>query len=229
MYRTEQKDTTFRGDIGVPINLEVKELSEDGEFEGYAAVFNNKDQGNDVILPGAFTQTLRSQKPEKVKMLLQHDSRVIIGKWLEFSEDNRGLKARGKIIESVRQGEETLTLMREGVLEGLSMGYISKEWEYDRDKQVRMLKRVDLLEVSVVTFPMNRQANILRVKSDGTLPTEREFEQFLMRDAGFTAQQAKSIVAHGYKSITDERDAGREQDTTELMESISRLRSLIHG
>ncbi|MBL4768350.1 MAG: HK97 family phage prohead protease [Rhodobacteraceae bacterium] len=77
-------------------------------------------------------------------------------------------------------------ICRQGAVEGLSIGYRTRDYEIDRDKGVRKLIKLDLREVSVVTFPMLELAGVTLVKSDGSIPTEREFEQYLARDAGIS-------------------------------------------
>lgn len=207
MTNLDRKDGLFRGDYLEPTLLDLKELDETGEFEGFAATFGDVDAGNDIVMAGAFRETLVKRPAPKIKMLFQHRPDEIIGKWLEARETDRGLQVKGKLFLNIRRAAEVHELMQEHQLEGLSIGYRTQEYEIDRDLGVRRLKKVDLREVSVVTFPMNEHTAVSLVKGD-TLPTEREFERFLVRDAGFSAQQAKGIIAHGYKSLISVRDAG---------------------
>lgn len=196
---------------GLPVS-EVKSVSDAGEFEGYASVFGALDRGGDVVLSGAFHGSLARRPAERVKMLWQHDPGEPIGRWLEMREDARGLYVKGQIITTTQRGRDTYELLKAGVIDGLSIGYRTVEDEYDRDAGVRRLKEVELVEVSVVTFPMLESAQVGLVKGD-TLPTEREFETWLKRDAGFTASQAKAIIADGYRAFTkSERDAGCDGD-----------------
>lgn len=226
MNRTERKDGVFAGQIGSVAEIDSKALSEDGTFEGYGSVFGEIDRGGDVMVPGAFTKSLAKRPVERVKMLWQHRTDKIIGKWLEMREDAKGLYVKGKLFLNVQGGREAYEMMKEGALDGLSIGYRTITDEYDRDSGVRRLMEVELLEVSTVTFPMNEAATISLVKGD-KLPTEREFERFLMRDAGFTASQAKAIIASGYKSLTAERDAGEGDD--EALAAIQRLTAALRG
>ena len=189
---------------------DVKALAEAGEFEGYASIFGEVDQGRDVMLSGAFRDSLIKRPADRIKMLWQHDREKIIGKWLEVREDNRGLYVKGKLILGLEKGREAHELMMAGALDGLSIGYRTVLDEYDRDTETRRLKEVELREVSLVTFPMLESATASLVKGE-TLPTEREFEGWL-RDAGFSRQQSKAIIADGYKSIRSERDAGGNGD-----------------
>lgn len=228
----ERKDGLFRGDFGPTVDIEVKEVSEQGEFEGYAAIFNSADQGRDLILPGAFKQSLIDTPPQRVRLLYQHNPSEVIGKYTEMYEDEKGLFCKGRLFLSVQRGREVAELMREKAIEGLSIGYRTNPdgYEIDRDRGLRLIKSVSLLEVSVVTFPMHPDAGIKLVKQDGTMPTERELEDWLARDAGFSRQDAKAIIAKGYKSlITAERDAGGSEDTalnSAFMEAAERLRKL---
>lgn len=226
----ERKDGLFRGDFGPSVDIEIKEVSEQGEFEGYAAIFNSADQGRDIIMPGAFKQSLIDIPPQRVRCLYQHNPSEVIGKFSEMYEDEKGLYCKGRLFLSVQRGRECADLMREKAIEGLSIGYRTKDYEIDRDRGVRILKAVQLIETSIVTFPMHPDAGIKLVKQDGSLPTERELEDWLARDAGFSRQDAKAIIAKGYKSlITSERDAGGSDDTalnSAFLEAAERLRKL---
>lgn len=185
---------------------EIKALAEPGEFEGYASIFGEMDQSRDIVISGAFRDSLIKRPAERIKMLWQHDRDKIIGRWSEVREDSRGLYVKGKLILGIEKGREANELMQAGALDGLSIGYRTLVDEYDRDTETRRLKEVELREVSLVTFPMLESAVAALVKGDVT-PTEREFEGWL-RDAGFSHRQAKAIIAEGYKSIRSERDAG---------------------
>lgn len=227
MHQT--KETPRVREYGPAVSLEVKALAdEDGTFEGYASVFGNVDGGNDVMSPGCFSASLAKRGTGKVKMLWQHDTRHIIGKWLEMREDSKGLWCKGKLFMGVQAGKECYELMKEGAIDSLSIGYRTKREEWDRDAEVRRLHEVDLLEVSAVTFPMNEMATISLVKSDGTLPTEREIESYL-RDAGLSRNQAKALVAGGHKAMCNLRDAGSEDVDKAALEAIHRLAAAMRG
>lgn len=87
---TKEGASLFRGAMGAALELDLKELSAEGEFEGYASTFNNADRGNDVVMAGAFAASLQKRPPGKVKMLAQHDVRRPIGVWTSMEEDARG-------------------------------------------------------------------------------------------------------------------------------------------
>lgn len=195
--------------------------AEDGDartFTGYGSVFDTVDSYGDTIVKGAFKGSLKEwkQKGKLPKLLLQHgggffmsnaEDMVPIGKWEEMKEDDHGLFVRGRLFDIDTDRAKTVyTAMKEGELDGLSIGFRTKKWKYDEETDVRTLTEIDLWEVSIVTFPANDPARIEAVRSEGEeLPTERRFEAFL-RDAGFTKHQAKVIVADGFEHFL--RDAG---------------------
>lgn len=142
----------------------VEFKSEDVEgrtFRGYASTYD-KDQGNDVILPGAFAKTL-AERGDKVKVLWQHSDPI--GKPKTMREDDKGLFVEAQISKT-RLGDEVLELMRDGVIDRMSIGYSipSGKADYDGDG-VRVIKELKLFEFSAVTFPMNEAAIITGVKT----------------------------------------------------------------
>lgn len=144
--------------------FELESADESGEFSGYAAVFGNKDSGGDIIEKGAFSKTIREDFG-RIKILSQHtDCELPIGKPLELREDDKGLFIRGKISDTAK-GRDIQTLMKDGVLNELSIGYDAVEFDYDNKQGVRRLKEIKLWEVSIVTWAMNDQAKIDEVKS----------------------------------------------------------------
>ena len=68
---------------------------------------------------------------------------------------------------------------------------------------LRRLEKIDLWEISIVTFPMLPEARVAtsrRAPSHGALPTEREFERWLTQDAGLTRSQARALMRSGHKA-----------------------------
>jgi HK97 family phage prohead protease len=156
----------MKSEWGFALDIDTKAISEEGEFTGYAAIFNNEDLGRDVIVPGAFAKSLQSRPAGKVKMLRQHDTAEPIGVWLDLAEDKKGLRAKGKLILDTVKGRETYALMRAGALDGLSIGFRTLKDRFDRQKGIRYLEQVDVPEISIVTFPMNPRAVVSNVKAD---------------------------------------------------------------
>lgn len=195
------------------VGWERKSLDADGEgtFEGYGSVFHVKDSYGDVVMPQAFTRTLREAKGKGrlPAMLWQHDYTQPIGVWEEMNEDDHGLRVKGRIATSTRAGRDAYELMKMGALSGLSIGYRTRKSVWDEASKTRQLVDLDLYEVSPVVFPANDASRVSAVKGEG-LPTIRELEDIL-RDAGLSRTQAKAVLADGYHAL---RDAALDPDDT---------------
>jgi HK97 family phage prohead protease len=216
----------------LPIEFDAKGVRNDGSFEGYASTFNNIDSGFDVVMPGAFTKSLNERPAGKVKMLWQHDQTQPIGIWKTALEDGRGLFVKGKILKEVQKGAEAFALMKEGVIDSMSIGYKTLESDYTKNG-VRQLKELGLMEISLVTFPMNEQATVTGLKELNL----RELENDL-RDAGFSRPEAKRVFgffrdrlrdAGGLTNATDLRDAGQADRSAELAAVMQRLESSLRA
>jgi len=193
-------------------SLSLKDVALDGTFEGYASLFHREDLGRDVVAPGAFRESLASRGAEGIRMLFQHDPNQPIGTWTKIYEDARGLFVRGRLATEVAKAREVLSLMRAGAIDGLSIGFRTVKGVRDARTGVRRLEKVDLWEISIVTFPMLPDARIASVKAypfGGRMPTEREFERWLTQDAGFTRSEARAVMRDGLKGLKPLRDAGR--------------------
>lgn len=189
----------------IAFNLELKELGEDGTFSGYASTFGNKDQGGDIVMPGAFERSLKAKGPRGVKMLADHDPRQRIGVWTAIEEDSKGLKVEGRLLTEKSNAREAYVDLKAGALDGLSIGGRTASDAYDGRKRARLIKEFDLYEISLVSFPMNELARIEAVKAAARIKTIREFEDFLRDEGGFSHAAAKAIAAGGFKA-TDPRD-----------------------
>lgn len=196
-----------------PLAFELKTIGDQGEFEGYALTYGNVDQGGDICVKGCATNSLRKRPPNKIKMLLAHDSSIIIGKWTDLIDDDKGLLGKGRLFLNIQSGRETYELMKEDALDGLSIGYRTVKDAYDPDRRARLLEEIEIREVSVVPFPMNEQATITMVKSASDIRTKREFEEFL-RDHGFSAGAAKGIASKGFR----EDAGGVSQDVIDAIQ-----------
>lgn len=136
-----------------------------GLFEGYASLFSIADLGKDVVEPGAFRESLTRRGPAGIKLLWQHDPAEPIGRWVSLHEDSRGLFVRGQLSLAVGRAREILALMREGAVDGLSIGFKAERTRTEPRTGLRRLQRVDLWEISLVTFPMLPQARVSAVKA----------------------------------------------------------------
>ena len=201
------------------IAFEIKEVSDDGSFEGLGAVFGNKDLGGDIIVKGAFSKSLAEND---VSMLWQHDHDQPIGVYSEVKETDIGLQVKGQLTLGVKQADEARLLLKSGAIKGLSIGYFVKDYDYDKSLEAYMLKEIELHEVSLVTFPMNTLAVVESVKTllkGGGIPTKRQIEDTL-RDAGFSSNQAKAFIAQGYDGLTPK---GRDDSTDEELKAMQDL------
>lgn len=186
--------------------LRFAEVEEDGVFSGYASLFGEVDLGRDIVEPGAFARSIETRGAGGIRMLYQHDPAEPIGSWISLQEDRRGLKVKGRITKGVARAQEVLQLMRAGALDGLSIGFRTVKAKADARSGIRRILEADLWEISVVTFPMLPAARIAQVKSRG-LPTTREFERMLVRDARLTRSEAKTVIAEGFAKLLRGRDA----------------------
>jgi HK97 family phage prohead protease len=208
---------------------DLSTVEADGTFSGYASLFGMADLGRDMVLPGAFGISLERRGATGVKMLFQHDPNEPIGVWLDVREDARGLFVKGRLTTGVERAREVLSLMRAGALDGLSIGYRTVRGRTDPASGIRSLIEVDLWEISVVTFPMLPEARVSAVKAaraGGRLPTTREFERFLVQDAGLTRSEARTVITSGFKSLADRRDAAGGSDRR-LVLKLRRAANLI--
>lgn len=188
--------------------FEVRATGDDGTLEGYASVFGVKDLYDDVIAAGAFVRSLGEHKSAGTMpaMLWQHDPSEPIGVWTEMAEDAKGLKIKGRLALDTSRGKEAHALLKMGALNGLSIGFLSKQWAYDKDTGVRTLTEIDLWEVSLVTFPANGKSRITNVKSCDDLTAPKDAERIL-RDAGFSKADALAFVSRVMRMGEARRDS----------------------
>jgi uncharacterized protein len=220
------------------VPLEIKSLKE-REFEGHGSVFGNVDLGGDIVLPGAFKRTLAQHKKAGTlpQMFWMHDPALVPGKWNAMDEDNRGLAVAGELAET-QLGRDMRTLANMKAVRGLSIGYQIKDADYDDDGN-RLLKEVDLWEVSLVSLAMNPLARIEASKSrlsrDGEyVPTEREFERCL-RDSGYSRKVALMLVAKVFDGVDPRgildghlRDSGASEEEM-AKEALLSVASKVYG
>jgi HK97 family phage prohead protease len=146
---------------GAPTRIaEVKAADDGWEVAGYASTWD-RDLGNDVVHPGAFKSTLEAGG--RVRFLYAHDAAQVLGRPLELYEDERGLFGRFRISKT-RLGQDVHTLLSDGSLDSFSIGFIARDFDHDEKANVRNLKAVELLEVSVVALPMQPHATVTAVK-----------------------------------------------------------------
>ena len=217
--------------------LQVKDLSEDGAFEGYAATFGNVDQGGDVVEPGAFIEGLVKAKKDgrTIPMLWQHDQREPIGIWDDLAEDSKGLYVSGRLIlDGDPVAQRAYGKLKAKALGGMSIGYrIPPGGEEPDEKRrgVTRLKKIDLREISLVTMPMNIEAKVTTVKHermeefarrlrDGDPMPTKDFEDIL-REAGVPKSMAVAIASHGYaKAIRSESEGDQANNAVAFLRAL---------
>lgn len=212
-------------------SIELKETAIDMSartIEGYAATWD-LDQANDIINKGAFTKTISEGFPAgRVKMLWQHDAPL--GMPSEMFEDDRGLFVKGKISRT-QLGDEALELMRDGVVDRMSIGFsIPQNKSGFTDEGVRVISEVKLFEFSPVTFPANEAAHIMAVKS-------LQEQLFIAKSKGINPKDKKEFVhmLNELKALIDieeplkdtlEIDKPRYDDTLSVIKSLGAIAQL---
>jgi uncharacterized protein len=141
-------------------------ISGTGVFAGYASHFNQTDTQGDMVMAGAFRDSLKSKGAEGIRMLFQHDPKEVVGAWVEIAETEKGLHVTGRLNLDVQRGRELAALLDQRALDGLSIGFRTVFAHRDRASGVRRLHRIDLWEVSLVTFPMLANARVGRLKAE---------------------------------------------------------------
>lgn len=144
--------------------LQLKSLSAEGVFQGYASVFENIDQQYDKVVRGAFVE----QKARDVKLLWQHRSAEPLGKVLELREDDIGLNITAQLLMKLQRAQEAYELLQHEVINGLSIGYVPTDYHIE-ESGIRVLTKVKLWEISLVTFPANEEARVTAVKESQAL------------------------------------------------------------
>lgn len=198
--------------------LEIKAVNDDGTFEGYGSVFGVKDSYDEIVAPGAFAESLAAHKSSGTmpSLLWQHRSGEPIGVYTAMEEDALGLKLTGQLALKTVRGSEAHELLKMKAVSGLSIGFVTRDDSYDRVTGIRTLKRVDLWEVSLVTFPANGQARVTGVKTIEQIEDLKSAEQYL-RDLGASRREAVAFISR-MKGLTQ----GDPDAADRLMEALSK-------
>lgn len=186
-------------------------------FEGYGSVFGNVDLGGDIVAQGAFARSLKAHAAEGTTPLLlwMHKLDQVAGRWEEVREDARGLYVRGELADTTL-GREVRTLLKMGAVRGLSIGYRVTDSDFNRDGN-RVIKGADLVEVSVVSLPMNPAAQVTTAK---TVESIRDFEGVAREAFGLSRRDARKFASQAY--VLFEKARGDvHSDVEELGNSIS--------
>ena len=219
--QTERKDALSERQVRAFV-LDLKAANDDGTVEGYGSVFGVRDSYDDVIAAGAFQASLAAHKKAGTMpaMLWQHDADKPIGIWTEMVEDSKGLRIKGQLALETTLGKEAHALLKMGALNGLSIGFMSKQWKYDQEADIRTLTEIDLWEVSLVTFPANGAARVTDVKSVDDLQAPKDAEQ-LLRDAGWSKSNATAFVSRVMKMGQQRSESA--QDIAKALKAADQL------
>jgi HK97 family phage prohead protease len=177
--------------------LEIKEVTSTGTFSGYGNVYDVEDQGNDIVASGAFSESLKEwgSKGRMPAMLWQHNSRQPIGAYTLMKEDSTGLYVEGKLALKTQLGAEAYELMKMDAISGLSIGFMTREDTYDQKLGIRTIKKGDLYECSLVTFPMNDGSRVAAVKTIEEIGDLSGAELYLREVGGVSRSQAKALIS----------------------------------
>lgn len=178
------------------------------KFSGYASKFNGIDSYGDTIIKGAYTKTLENrQRP--IQMRWNHYGDVI-GKWTRIEEDENGLYVEGELTPGHSKAQDVYASLKHGSISGMSIGYYVKDHEFKDD--IRVLKEIELIEISIVETPADLGAQVtdLKAAAEG-LKTLKEVESLLRDVGGFSKAVAQTIISR-VKAISEPRDAEQTEE-----------------
>lgn len=198
------------------------------EISGYGAYFNNIDACGDIIVPGAFRDTIEEHKAagKMPAMLVNHGHNALpVGVWTDLAEDEIGLKVAGHFLSS-QAALETYEAVKAGAITGLSIGYFVEDFEIAtaNGQSVRKIKKASIFEISLVTFPANDKARISSVKSIDNEARAASFAQLsatiiealnsikLLIDQEEVEEIEEEIEAEGFESDDLEGDDDKSSD-----------------
>lgn len=197
-----------------------------GRFEGYATVYDvpiDRMFGQVIMDEGLFSESIKRQGAENIRLLWQHNTDEPIGVYEEIKEDQKGVWVKGRLlVNEIARAKEVHSLMKNKAIGGLSVGFGVVEQYTDKKTGLTHYTKGELFEVSAVTFPANVEAKVSRVHAN-EFKTIRDFEEFL-REAGFSRKEATVVASHGFNAL--QRDAEAED---EILQSITKLQQTLKG
>jgi HK97 family phage prohead protease len=196
--------------------LELKFVDGSLKFTGYASVFNGVDAYGDTIEKGAYKSTLKGRE-RPIRMRWNHYGEVI-GKWLDIKEDERGLFVEGELTPNHSKASDVYASLKHGAIDGLSIGYRVKSAQ-DNPDGTRLLKEIDLVEISVVEEPADLNATIGEIKSViEECESLKDFEA-LLRDAGKFSRADATLFVSRMKSMC-QRESDAELKTQQALKEL---------
>jgi HK97 family phage prohead protease len=216
----------------VPLtDCDIKFAASEGSFSGYGSIFGNLDLKNDIIMPGAYDEVLKSGDP--VAVYVNHGwlrGELPVGSWSGLKQDTKGLFGDANLVMQMPTALNAYWAMKSGLVSGLSIGFLpdqnSTERKSDGTRVIHKIKH--LKEISIVTDPANEASRIVSVKFRDSLEqadSERDIEQ-LLRDAGLSKWESKAVISRA-KAIFSGRDAPEDdadaKTTALILERIKKI------
>lgn len=216
-----------------PLHLKFAAHEDLGSFTGYASTFGGEpDHHGDLIAPGAFTKSLAKHAAAGTRpaLLWQHDQTNPVGVWTSFEQDAQGLLANGRLTLDVPQAKAAHALAKDGAL-ALSIGYTIPPGGAELVNGARLLKEIDLVEVSLVGIAANPSARIVSVKSvfDPANPNPRDFERAARDALGLSAREAKRLMAGGWNGLVREEQADDSAELAQIAAKLQRITQSLQG
>lgn len=216
-----------------PLQLKFAADQAVGSFTGYASTFGGEpDLHGDLIAPGAFAASLAKHAAAGTRpaLLWQHDQSNPIGAWLSFEEDATGLHSSGRLTMEVPQAKSAHALAKDGAL-GLSIGYSIPAGGAELINGVRLLKQIDLVEVSLVAVAANQNARILSVKTafDPASPNPREFERAVRDALGLSAGEAKRLMSRGWNGLVRDEQGDNSEELAAIAQKLQNITATLQG
>lgn len=204
-----------------------------GSFTGYASTFGGEpDLHGDLIAPGAFSASLAKHAADGTRpaLLWQHDQANPIGVWNSFQEDSQGLLSSGRLTLDVPQGKSAHALAKDGAL-ALSIGYTIPPGGAELVNGIRLLKMIDLVEVSLVGIAANPNARVLSVKSafDPANPNPRDFERAARDVLGLSAREAKRLMSSGWSGLVREEQTDDSVELARIAATLQNITAALQG
>lgn len=199
--------------FSLPLEFKASDVANSGEFSGYAATFGNVDLGGDVILPGAFEKTLADHqaRTSQPALLWSHDISMPIGKILDLHEDRKGLRMKGRLTLATRAAAEAYALLKDGAVGGMSIGYSIPDGGSESSPGARLLKEIQLHEISLVAVPMNPSARVTAVKAMDCA-NRYELEDLLRQQLGLSKRKATAAANRVWPLLNDRDDHAGDRD-----------------
>ncbi len=203
--------------------LELKFVGEGMTFSGYASVFGGVDSYGDTIDPKAYEKTL-TDRTRPIRMRWNHYGPVI-GKWLRMTTDSVGLFVEGELTPGHSTAIDTYASLKHGAIDGLSIGYIEKS-AIENPDGTRLLKEIELIEISIVEEPADINATVSNIKSAIEKANSiREIEATLRDSAGLSRLEACAVVSR-IKSVIQsdfDNDKKQAQEIAQLFKSFNKV------